>query len=84
MIDKDHFGKNKAITKFSFKYLVREPCFFEFEFLGHVFGIATSRHWELAIDNYLKQTKEAKKDLFGQWRLVNNFNDIDLSLSILN
>lgn len=67
-----------------FKYLVREPSFFEFEFLGHVFGIATSRTWELAIDNYIKKTTEAKKDLFRRWRLVRYFNDIDLSLSILD
>ena len=67
-----------------FKYLVREPNFFEFEFLGHVFGIATSRSWELAIDNYIRSTTEAKKQLFSKWRLVNNFNDIDLALSILD
>jgi len=67
-----------------FKYLVQQPSFFEFEFLGHVFGIATSRHWELAIDNYIKKTSEAKKHLFRRWRLVKYFNDIDLSLSIFN
>jgi HNH endonuclease len=67
-----------------FKYLVREPSFFEFEFLGHVFGIVTSRHWELAIDNYIKKTTEAKRQFFRKWRLVKNFNDIDLSLSILD
>jgi hypothetical protein len=67
-----------------FKYLVREPSFFEFEFLGHVFWIATSKHWEFAFDNYIKKTTEAKKQFFRRWRLVNNFNDIDLSLSILD
>ncbi len=67
-----------------FNYLVREPSFFEFEFLGHVFGIATSRHWELAIDNYIAKTTEAKKQFFRGWRLVNSFNDIDLSLCILD
>ncbi len=67
-----------------FKYLVREPSFFEFEFLGHVFGIATSRHWELAIDNYINKTTEAKKQFFRSCRLVSKFNDIDLSLSILD
>ncbi len=71
-------------TDLQFKYLVREPGFFEFEFLGHVFGIATSRYWELAINNYIKKTTEAKQQLFRRWRLVNNFNDIDLSLSILD
>lgn len=66
------------------KYLVKEPSFFEFEFLGHVFGIATSRHWELAFDNYNKKTIEAKKEHFWRWRLVQHFNDIDLGLSILD
>lgn len=67
-----------------FKYLINEPCFFEFELLGHVFGIVTSRHWEIAYDNYIKKTKEAKKDQFKSIKLVKNFNDVDLTLSILN
>lgn len=66
------------------QYLIREPSFFEFEFLGHVFGIATSRHWELAFDNYIKKTIEAKKNIFSRWRLVKSFNDIDLTLAILD
>lgn len=65
-----------------FKYLVREPSFFEFEFLGHVFGIATSRHWELAFDNYIKKSSEAKRGFFKRWKSVKHFNDIDLALSI--
>lgn len=67
-----------------FKYLINEPCFFEFELLGHVFGIVTSRHWEIALDNYIKKTSEAKKDHFKSFKVVKKFNDVDLSLSILN
>lgn len=67
-----------------FKYLIKEPFFFEFEILGHVFGIVTSRHWEIAFDNYIKKTSEAKKDHFKTIKVVNKFNDVDLSLSILN
>lgn len=67
-----------------FKYLVREPSFFEFEFLGHVFGIATSRYWELAFENYIKKTIEAKKLFFYKYRFVRQFNDIDLTLAILD
>ncbi|MEO7087769.1 MAG: HNH endonuclease [Bacteroidia bacterium] len=66
-----------------FKYLVREPSFFEFELLGHVFGIATSRHWELVIDNYIKKTSEAKSKHFKRFRQITNFSDIDLALSII-
>jgi hypothetical protein len=67
-----------------FEYLVNEPSFFEFEFLGHVFGIATSRNWNLTFDNYINKSVEAKKNIFRRWREVNNFNDIDLTLSILD
>jgi len=67
-----------------FKYLVREPSFMEFEFMGHVFSITTSRHWELSFDNYIRKSVQAKIGHFRSWRLVNNFNDIDLTLSILN
>jgi len=69
---------------FKFKYLINEPCFFEFELLGHVFGIAISRNWQVAFDNYIKKTKEAKKDQFKSVKVVKNFNDIDFTLSILN
>jgi len=70
--------------EYQLKYLVREPGFFEFEFLGHVFGIATSRNWELFVDNYLNKSMAAKQQLFRGFRLVNNFNDVDLALSILD
>ena len=42
------------------------------------------QHWEIALDNYIKKTSEVKKDLFKSLKLVKNFNDVDLSLSILN
>ena len=67
-----------------FKYLINEPSFFEFEFFGHVFGIATSQYWELAIDNYIKKTSDAKSKFFNRLRVIKNFNDIDLMLNILD
>ena len=70
--------------KMQFKYLVKEPCFFEFELLGHVFGIATTRHWGLGIDNYIKKTLEAKKGYFKGLRPVKHFHDIDFALTIMN
>lgn len=69
--------------KYKMKYLVDEPCFFEFEFLGHVFGIATSRYWELNKDNYIKTTNKAKRNYFSRWVLVKYFNDIDLTLRVI-
>ncbi len=53
-------------------------------FLGHVFGIATSRHWNLTVDHYLKESFEAKKEFFRRIRLVTYFNDVDLTLSIID
>jgi hypothetical protein len=67
-----------------FKYLVREPSFFEFEFLGHVFAIATTDDWKDKIEDYIKKTSEAKKNFFEAFRFVEKFNDIDLALSILD
>ncbi len=67
-----------------FKYLINEPFFFEFELLGHVFGIVTSRNWEIGLDNYIKKTSEAKKDIFKGYKVIKNFSDVDLTLSILD
>ena len=67
-----------------FKYLVREPGFFEFEFLGHVFAIAKSRFWEISFDNYIRESMLAKKELFNSWRFIKSFNDVDLALRILD
>jgi hypothetical protein len=67
-----------------YHYLVSEPGFFEVEFLGHVFGIATSRYWRLSLDNYIKKSKEAKKKFFGRCLLIKKFNDIDLTLNIFD
>jgi hypothetical protein len=66
------------------KYLISHNSFLEFEFLGHVFVLATSRHWDIAYDNYIKRTLEPKRKYFKYIRAVSRFNDIDLSLSILN
>lgn len=71
-------------TDFKMKYLIDEPYFSEFELLGHVFGIATSRHWEIGFENYIKKTREAKKELFKNIKSVQKFSDIDLTLSIMN
>jgi hypothetical protein len=68
----------------NFKFLIEEPYFFEFELLGHVFGIATSRNWQIGLDNYLKKTSEAKKEIFKGYKIIKHFSDIDLTLSILD
>lgn len=66
------------------KYLIRHPSFSEFEFLGHVFGIATSRMWEISYPNYFEETSRAKRKFFKGMKQVNNFNDVDLTMDILS
>jgi len=67
-----------------FKYLIEGDSFFEFEILGHVFGIATSRNWEISFDNYVRKTTKAKENLFESFNFVRKFGDIDLALAILD
>ncbi len=68
----------------SMKYLICHPHFYEFEFLGHVLSIATTRHWIIDFDNYIKESVTQKAELFKRWQLIQKFNDIDLALSIFN
>jgi hypothetical protein len=65
------------------KYLVSDYGFFEFELLSHVFGLPITRTWELGVWNYLKSSKEKKKELFKSYKQIIKFNDIDLTLSIM-
>lgn len=66
------------------KYLVNSPGFQEFELLGHIFGIATARSWEIGFDTYAQKTKAAKCELFHRWWPVKHFNDVDLALALLD
>lgn len=66
------------------KYLIYHPHFYELEFLGHVLSIATTRHWMIDFDNYIKESGTEKQEFFKRWQLIQKFNDIDLTLSIFN
>jgi hypothetical protein len=68
---------------YQMKYLLNDYGFVEFEFLSHVFGIPTTRTWELAVLNYLGESMKKKKGLFRSCKQVVKFNDIDLTLSIM-
>ncbi len=70
--------------EYKFKYLIESNGFFEFELLGHTFGIPTIRNWELAFDLYIKESSAHKTDIFSGWRFLKNFNDIDLLLHALD
>lgn len=73
------FNKDKRM-----KYLVNEPFFYEFELLGHVFAIPTSKSWQIGFDNYIAISLEAKKDFFVGYKVIRYFNEIDLALQIMN
>lgn len=62
-------------------YLLDELGFFDFEILGHVFAIASSRLWNLTFELYIKKSLEAKHEFFNGYRLVEHFNDVDLTLN---
>jgi hypothetical protein len=69
--------------EFRSKYLVSERGYFEFELFSHVFGIPTTRSWELGNDFYLKSSVTQKKGLFKGPKAIVKFNDIDLTLSVM-
>lgn len=71
-------------SKLKMKYLIEHPSFVEFEFLGHVISLTTSRSWELSLQSYLNETRRKKIGFFKAIKAVRHFNDIDLSLSILD
>lgn len=73
------FDKDKRM-----KYLVNEPFFYEFELLGHVFAIPTSKSWQIGFDNYIATSLKAKEDYFLGYKVVRYFNEIDLALKIMN
>lgn len=62
------------------KYLLEEYGFFEFEIVGHVFSIATSKLWHLNFNQYARKSMEAKAKIFRSYRVVKTFDDIDLGL----
>jgi hypothetical protein len=66
------------------QYCIQHPHIYEFEFLGHVFGVASSSAWNIDFDNYIKQSIAAKTQFFRGWKVIQKFNDIDLTLSVFD
>ena len=86
MIMLDEWNKSPKLIfdkEYRMKYLINDNNFFEFELLGHVLGITTSRHFSLTIDIYLRETKKAKKEIFAEMFPIEKFNDFDLTLKIM-
>ena len=62
------------------KYLFNGLGFCEFELLGHIFSIPTTRYYDLQLDEYVKQTKKIKKEFFSGFRTIDKFTDFDILL----
>ncbi|NYJ25971.1 HNH endonuclease [Allomuricauda sp. ARW1Y1] len=69
--------------RYRMKYLLDNHNFFEFELLGHVLAISTSRNFVLSRDTYIKETKKVKEELFSEMFPIEKFNDFDLTLKIM-
>lgn len=65
------------------KYLIKDYNFFEFELLGHVFAIPTSREYMMNIDTYLKESMELKNTFFHPPIELIYLNQIDLALNVM-
>ena len=74
-----HIHKNSRM-----KYLHCNDHFFEFELLGHVFGIAISTEWQENLDEYLYESTMLKKKLFFQVKQIKFLTDMDLTLNKYN
>lgn len=71
-------------AEYKMKYLMNNQYFFEFEFLSHVFSIPISTSWEEHWEDYMRETLPLKKDYFSSLIIVEQFHDIDFTLSVLN
>lgn len=71
-------------SDFQLNYLFCNKFFFEFEFLGHVFGIPICENWEPHISDYLEISTSLKSQFFKRVIFVEHFQDIDFTLRILN
>lgn len=83
----DKWAKNPELffeKEKKFKYLMSTEHFFEFELLGHVLSIAVHRDWPNFLKDYVIKTSKAKETFFHSLTVVDRFDDIDLTLSILD
>jgi hypothetical protein len=69
---------------FKMKYLIEDYSFFEFELLGHVLSIPTSRQFHLTSDVYKQKTYLTKKELFTGFHSIKKFTDFDFMLNVLD
>jgi hypothetical protein len=65
-------------------YLYSNEKFVEIEFLGHVFGLPIAHFTKEEFQDYARKSKELKKDHFVEAKIIQKFDDIDISLSIMN
>lgn len=65
------------------KYIIHHESFIEFEFLGHVIAIAIRKNWQSYFNDYILKSKIIKEKLFLGYSIVNQWNDIDITLSVI-
>lgn len=67
------------------KYLFSGFGFYEFELFGHILSIPTTRFYEIQLDEYIKHTREIKKDFVSGFKVIDKFTDFDILLrSVFN
>lgn len=82
------FFKSEAETPILFfdrmNYLYSDDKFAEIEFLGHVFGFPIAHFSKEEFEDYAQKSIEMKKDFFIEAKVIENFTDIDIALSVMN
>jgi hypothetical protein len=71
-------------SELKMKYLVENDHFFEFELMGHIFSIPTTKYFPSFFEDYKRNSFEAKQGFFSTMKVVERFDDIDLSLSLFD
>ena len=69
---------------FNYIYSDNDYGYFEFEMLGHVFGITTLRTFEITQNVYLNKSMEMKTNFFSGYLDLKTIKDIDIFLDYIN
>ncbi|HOY13373.1 MAG TPA: HNH endonuclease [Saprospiraceae bacterium] len=67
-----------------YNYYYNSETYFEFEFLGHLFGFPINEHYEIGIDIHLMKSLKMKEEFFTGYKIVKKVSDVDFLLTIMN
>ena len=65
----------------TYAYMIEEYGFIEFELLGHIFALATSKLWKYTFELYRDKSLSLKEKFFYGFRLVKTLDDLDITLN---